>query len=271
MTATRRSTAPTTASRSTTAPRSARTGRTSSSRPATRSTTSPTSPGASSSPRARTCWPRPGSRCSRARPAPSDLIMMMLQSAGASLFDDEGNPTISDNDALMAAIDMYTGTRQVRCLRRGQLLGRVHQQHRELATLPAPSTACGSPARSRRAEDQSGKWAITNLPKIDGVAGATNFSANGGSSWAISANANTSSAADFLAATFAGSTDFYDTILPSSGALANWLPAGDRARSTREPQPFFGGEPIFAKVARASRHRCPATTRAPTTTRVATP
>ncbi|NTW41347.1 MAG: extracellular solute-binding protein, partial [Cellulomonadaceae bacterium] len=37
----------------------------------------------------------------------SDLIMMMLQSAGASLFDDEGNPTITDNDALLAAIATY--------------------------------------------------------------------------------------------------------------------------------------------------------------------
>jgi lactose/L-arabinose transport system substrate-binding protein len=34
----------------------------------------------------------------------ADTIMMMLQSAGASLFDDEGMPTISDNDALLAAI-----------------------------------------------------------------------------------------------------------------------------------------------------------------------
>ena len=38
-------------------------------RPATRSTTSPTSPGASSSPRARTFSRRPASRCSPARPA----------------------------------------------------------------------------------------------------------------------------------------------------------------------------------------------------------
>ena len=66
---TRRSTTPTTACRSTTGPRSARTGRTSSSRPATRSTTSPTSRGTSSSRSARTCWPRRASRCSRARPA----------------------------------------------------------------------------------------------------------------------------------------------------------------------------------------------------------
>ena len=36
------------------------------------------------------------------------------------------------------------------------------------------------------AEDQSGKWAITNIPKLTNVKGATNYSNNGGSSWAIS-------------------------------------------------------------------------------------
>lgn len=32
------------------------------------------------------------------------------------------------------------------------------------------------------AEDQSGKWAITNIPKLTNVKGATNYSNNGGSS-----------------------------------------------------------------------------------------
>ncbi len=29
------------------------------------------------------------------------------------------------------------------------------------------------------AEDQAGKWAVTDLPKLDGVPDATNYSANG--------------------------------------------------------------------------------------------
>ena len=37
----------------------------------------------------------------------SDLIMMMLQSAGASLFDENGNPTISGNQALLKSIETY--------------------------------------------------------------------------------------------------------------------------------------------------------------------
>ena len=83
--------------------------------------------------------------------------------------------------------------------------------------------------------------------KLDDVDGATHYSANGGSSWAISSNADKELAADFLASTFAGSTEFYDTILPSSGALANWLPAGE-SDVYGEPQDFFGGEPVFSQV-----------------------
>ncbi|WP_199421576.1 ABC transporter substrate-binding protein [Actinotalea solisilvae] len=176
----------------------------------------------------------------------SDLIMMMLQSAGASLFDDEGNPTITDNDALLSAIDMY-----------GQLveagvLAEVNSWDEYINTIVNGNTATvvngvwivGS---IQSAEDQSGKWAVTNVPMLDDVDGATNYTANGGSSWAISSNADVELAADFLASTFAGSTEFYDTILPASGALANWLPAGE-SDVYSEPQEFFGGQPIFAEV-----------------------
>lgn len=176
----------------------------------------------------------------------SDLIMMMLQSAGASLFDEEGNPTITDNDALLAAIDMY-----------GQLVEagvmvEVNSWDEYINTIVNSSTAAvvngvwivGS---IQTAEDQAGMWAVTNVPALDDVDGATNYTANGGSSWAISADGDTALAQDFLAATFAGSTELYDTILPSSGALANWLPAGE-SDVYSEPQDFFGGQPIFSDV-----------------------
>jgi len=176
----------------------------------------------------------------------SDMIMMMLQSAGASLFDDKGNPTISGNEALLKAISIYKE------LVKSGVFVEVNSWDEYIASLVNSNVAgtingvwiLGS---IQTAKEQSGKWGITNLPKMDGVAGATNYSANGGSSWAISANANYDLAADFLKSTFAGSTELYDTILPSSGALANWLPAG-KSTVYSEPQKFFGNEAIFAKV-----------------------
>lgn len=176
----------------------------------------------------------------------SDLIMMMLQSAGASMFDDEGNPTITDNEALLAAIATYQE------LVTSGVLVEVNSWDEYINSIVNASVAgtingvwiVGS---IQSAPDQSGLWDITNLPKLDDVDGATNYSANGGSSWGISSTADAALAADFLGVTFAGSTDFYDTILPSAGALANWTPAGASAVYA-EPQEFFGGDAIFAKV-----------------------
>lgn len=176
----------------------------------------------------------------------SDLIMMILQSAGASLFDDDGNPTIVDNDALTAAIDIYAE------LVTSGVLVEVNSWDEYTGTL-VNGNAAGTingvwiVGTIQTADDQSGNWGITNLPSLEGISGATNYSANGGSSWAISANANTELAADFLNATFAGSTELFDTILPSAGAVANWIPAGD-SEVYAEPIEFFGGEPIFATV-----------------------
>jgi lactose/L-arabinose transport system substrate-binding protein len=176
----------------------------------------------------------------------SDLIMMMLQSAGASLFDAEGKPTISGNEALTKSIEVYKE------LVKSGILVEVNSWDEYIASFVNSNVAgtingvwiLGS---IQTAKDQSGKWALTNLPKLDGLTGATNYSANGGSSWAISSNADQALAADFLKSTFAGSTELYDTILPSSGAVANWLPAA-KSPVYAEPQEFFGGEAIFAKV-----------------------
>ncbi|WP_447943712.1 extracellular solute-binding protein [Microbacterium aurum] len=175
----------------------------------------------------------------------ADLPVMMLQSAGASLFDDDGNPTIVDNEALNAAVDVYTE------LVDSGVLVEVNSWDEYIGTLVNGNVAgtingiwiVGS---IQTAEDQSGRWGMTNLPKLD-VADATNYSANGGSSWAISSNANVELAEDFLGATFAGSTELYDTILPKAGAVANWIPAGDSAVYA-EPQEFWGGQPIFQEV-----------------------
>ncbi|WP_374975926.1 extracellular solute-binding protein [Microbacterium trichothecenolyticum] len=176
----------------------------------------------------------------------ADIPMMMLQSAGASLFDDEGNPTIVDNEALEAAIDMYT-----QLVETGVLV-EVNSWDEYIGTL-VNGTVGGTingvwiVGSIQTAEDQDGLWGVTNLPKLDTVSGATNYSANGGSSWAISSTADVDLASDFLAATFAGSTELYDTILPKAGAVANWIPAGD-SDVYNEPIEFFGGQPIFADV-----------------------
>ena len=177
----------------------------------------------------------------------SDLIMMMMQSAGASLFDAEGKPTIVDNATLTEVLNTYAE------LVKSGILVQVNSWDEYIATLTSSTVAstingCWILGSIQTAKDQSGLWAMTDMPKLDNVATATNYSNNGGSSWAVSSNCkNVTLAADFLSKTFAGSVSFYETILPSSGALATYIPAG-ASTVYSQPSEFFQGDKIFSKI-----------------------
>ncbi|MDR1770492.1 MAG: extracellular solute-binding protein [Hungatella sp.] len=177
----------------------------------------------------------------------SDLIMIMLQSAGGSLFDKDGNPSMVGNDKLKKVIETYVS------LVKSGVLVEVNDWDQYVGTMTNSTVAgtingCWIMASIQTAEDQSGNWAITNIPKLEGVDGTTNYSNNGGSSWAVTAGSkNPELAADFLSKTFAGSVPFYETILPKSGALATYLPAAD-SKVYGEPQEFFGGKPVYAQI-----------------------
>ncbi|WP_258522301.1 ABC transporter substrate-binding protein [Actinomyces sp. Z5] len=176
----------------------------------------------------------------------SDLIMMMNQSAGSSLFTDDGTVHIKDNDTLKKCAEIYK-----QLVDEGILI-EVNSWDEYVASFTSEQVVgtingvwiSGS---IQTASDQSGKWAVTNVPSVDGVDGATNYTANGGSFWAISSTGNYDLAADFLKSTFAGSTEFYDNILPSSGAIANWIPAGD-SDVYNQPVEFYGGQTVYADV-----------------------
>ncbi len=177
----------------------------------------------------------------------SDLLVMMLQSAGGSLFDEDGNPSIVGNEKLKAVMEVY-----VQLVKSGVLI-EVNDWDQYVGSITNSTVAgtingCWILASIQTAEDQSGKWGITNMPKLEGVDGATNYSNNGGSSWAVTSNCkNLELAEDFLASTFAGSTELYETILPKSGALATYTPAA-KSVAYNEPQEFFGGQPIYSLI-----------------------
>ena len=176
----------------------------------------------------------------------SDVITMMLQSAGASLFDAEGNPSMVNNDVLKEVMATYAE------LVKAGILVEVNDWDQYIGTLNNSTVAgtingCWIMASIQQAADQSGSWAITNMPKLDNAANATNYSNNGGSSWAVTANCqNPELAADFLGSTFGGSVELYETII-SCGALATYLPAGDSA-VYGEAVDFYGGDAAYAKI-----------------------
>lgn len=176
-----------------------------------------------------------------------DMVMEMLQSAGASLFDKDGKPAMTDNAALKECISIYQKLVEegvyyevnnwddyVSSITTGQVAGVINGNW-------ISATIMGM-------KDTSGKWAITNMPKLIETPNATNYSNNGGSSWYITSNCkNQDLAIDFLKSTFAGSVQLYENILPTTGAIGTYAPAGD-STAYQEPQEFWNNQPIFTKI-----------------------
>lgn len=176
-----------------------------------------------------------------------DMVMEMLQSAGGSLFDKDGKPAMTDNAALKECISIYQKMVEegvyyevnnwddyVSSITTGQVAGVINGNW-------ISATIMGM-------KDTSGKWAITNMPKLIETPNATNYSNNGGSSWYITSNCkNKDLAIDFLKSTFAGSVKLYENILPTTGAIGTYAPAAD-STAYQEPQEFWNNQPIFAKI-----------------------
>ena len=175
-----------------------------------------------------------------------DLLMMMMQSAGSSLFNEDGTANIVGNDTLKVVLETY------KSLKDAGVLVEVNSWDEYVGSIVSGDVAgtingCWIMASIQTAEDQAGNWALTNMPSLVGAANATNYSNNGGSSWAVTTSCqNQALAFDFLASTFAGSTELYDNILPS-GALATWAPAGDSS-AYGAGNDFFGGDAVSAKI-----------------------
>ena len=178
----------------------------------------------------------------------SDIIFQMMQSAGKSIWNEDGTPNIANNADLKLCLEIYKemADKHVMDVR--------NSWDEYVATFTTGKTAgvlngCWIMVQLESAEDLSGKWAVTNVPSLPGVAGATNYTNQGGSTWAITANCqNVELATDFLGATFGGSKELYDTILPGAGAISTWLPAAE-SEVYAEPQEYYGGQAVYGLIA----------------------
>ncbi len=181
-----------------------------------------------------------------AKSATPDIIMMMLQSCGASLFQEDGSPNLDQNDVLKECMSNYIQMVRDNTLEEmpgwDQYIASINN-----GTVAGAMNGCWIIASVEAKEDQAGKWAVTNLPRLDSIPNATNYSSNGGSTWAITSQCkNQKLAQNFFKSTFAGSQALYDDIL-SKGALSTWLPAGD-SPLYEEPVDFFGKDAVYKKI-----------------------
>ena len=176
----------------------------------------------------------------------SEIVIEMLQSAGASPMID-GKVDLVGNKALKAAIETYE------TLIKDGIMVDYTDWDQYIASMNKGTAAgviqgCWIMSSIQAAEDQSGKWAIVNMPKFDDVEGATNYANCGGASWAVSSNCkNTDLAYDFIKTTFGGSVELYDDLLPNAGAIASYLPAAE-SPVYNENSDFYSGQAVYKDI-----------------------
>lgn len=176
----------------------------------------------------------------------SEIVIEMLQSAGASPIVD-GEVKLVDNEALKAAIEVYK-----QLIDEGIMVDYTDWDQ-YIASMNKGTAAgviqgCWIMSSIQAAEDQSGKWAIVNMPALDDIEGATNYANCGGASWAVSSNCkNTELAFDFLKSTFGADVDLYDDLLVNAGAIASYLPAAE-SDVYNETSDFYGGQAVYKDI-----------------------
>ena len=182
----------------------------------------------------------------------SEIVIEMLQSAGASPMVD-GKVDLVGNEALKKSIETY------KQLIDEKIMVDYTDWDQYIASMNKGTAAgviqgCWIMSSIQAAEDQAGKWAIVNMPKLDDVEGATNYANCGGASWAVSSNCkNTDLAFDFLNATFGADVDLYDDLLVNAGAIASYLPAA-QSETYNEGNEFYGGQAVYKDIVEFAGH-----------------
>lgn len=178
------------------------------------------------------------------------LLTMMLNSTGESYFDEEGNVNLNNNETLFTIFERFrdmanSGTIQV-----------VTNWDEYMSSLNAGSSAGTINGMwilnsVKQAPDQAGNWGIANLPSVDGIEGAANYAASGGSSWMITSNCSDyETALDLLTTVMGGelSDAFYQDILLDSNYIAGYLPTAGNEEIYNTPDDFFNGDTIYATL-----------------------
>lgn len=176
------------------------------------------------------------------------LLRIMMQSAGKWYFDKDGNVTIANNDALKAAFEVMKKFKENGTMKAtsgwGEWVGAMNKG--EAASVVTGMWIMPS---IKAAADQSGNWALTSTPKLDGVASSVNSSNLGGSSWYVLEKSPSKDAAiDFLKTIYAEDKDFYQQILKENGALCTYIPS-QSGTAYAEADPFFGGQTVYKDLA----------------------
>jgi lactose/L-arabinose transport system substrate-binding protein len=169
---------------------------------------------------------------------------MMIQSASSWYTDEDGNVDFKDNQALKDAVETYKKLMDaditIDQTSWDQYIGAFNDG--KVATV---STGCWIAPSVKLAEEQSGKWAVAEYPRMANNADSVNASSCGGSGWYILQNvADVDLAKDFLGKTFGSSTDLMNQLVEDISLVSTMNAAADCENYAKGDE-FFGGQKIY--------------------------
>ena len=179
-----------------------------------------------------------------------DTVLIMMQSCGASMFNEDGSVNFTNNEVCKAALEIY------KTMALEGVLVEVNTWDEYCGTFSngtagSAINGCWILGTVMGVPDQAGKWALTNMPKLSGFESATNYSNNGGSSWVFTNGTDIDLALDFMKAY--RNVDFYNTILPTTSAIGTWAGAKEGSNYAAGNE-FYNGDAIFAKIVEFTAH-----------------
>lgn len=181
---------------------------------------------------------------------PSDLgqIRMMLQSSGSWYLKEDGKSVdLKDNEHLKSAITVYKN------LVDSGIATQIADwdsfvaafQNGDVATVPS---GCWIGSSIMKAADLSGKWGVTQLPRMEADADSINASSIGGGGWYVLKDVDGADEAEkFLGATFASSKDLANT-LAKEISLVSTLKAASETDNYKAENAYFSNQKIFEKL-----------------------
>lgn len=172
-------------------------------------------------------------------PSNTEIIRIMMHSAGSWYTDQDGKPNLADNKALKKAFETakeVVNTAPITLVADWtEFVGAFNGG--KVATV---ISGCWITPSIITEESQSGQWRIAPTPRMD-MEGSGNASNLGGSSFYVLNQENQELAKDFITKTFAESSELYENILASNGIQSMFAPAFE-SPVYQEPQEFFGGQ-----------------------------
>ena len=177
------------------------------------------------------------------------LMKILMQSAGTwYVKDDNVTLNIKGNPVMKRALETYKAL-----MDSGIILtlpnwdAQVQAiQDSKLATIVDGSWIS---ATIKTAADQSGKWAVAPIPRMDKMDGATNASNVGGASWyVIDKVKNADIAESFLDETFANNTELLNQLVLDIGLFSSHKDDGSFTNYDVADS-FYGGQKIWKDIA----------------------